>query len=233
MEGATRSNMSYLDKLAKFHRQQGTTLTKLPSLDKQPIDLYQLKKCVDVRGGFKAVCQAKKWAEIGRELGYGNIKNVTSVSTSLKNAFLRYLLPYETYLEKAKPEFLREMGLTPSPQRERKESDRTPSGTPSGTPTGIGRNLMEQIQEEDAKMHMDGMLVKREASGDLFETTKEESPSPVPNGSKRTFEETTTRSASICTETEKDEPVRRESKRLKKGISLSYTGNVRIRTYCC
>ena len=44
MEGATRSTMSYLDKLAKFHRQQGTTLTRPPSLDKQPIDLYQLKR---------------------------------------------------------------------------------------------------------------------------------------------------------------------------------------------
>ena len=38
MEGATRSTMSYLDKLAKFHRQQGTTFTRPPSLDGRPID---------------------------------------------------------------------------------------------------------------------------------------------------------------------------------------------------
>src|SRR5271169_626219 len=142
MEGATRSTMSYLDKLAKFHRQQGTTFTRPPSLDGRPIDLYQLKRAVDARGGFKDVCQLKKWAEIGRELGYGSIKNVTSVSTALKNAFQKYLLPYETYLEKAKPEFLREMGLTPSPQQERKKE--------STSPLGMRRTLLEQIESAEA-----------------------------------------------------------------------------------
>ena len=58
MEGATRSTMSYLDKLAKFHRQQGTTFTRPPSLDGRPIDLYQLKRAVDSRGGFKEACRS-------------------------------------------------------------------------------------------------------------------------------------------------------------------------------
>src|SRR5271170_2111455 len=124
MEGATRSTMSYLDKLAKFHRQQGTTLTR-PFLDKEPMDLYQLKRAVDARGGFKEACNGKKWSEIGRELGYTQTKNPSSVGTGLKNAFQKYLLPYETYLEKAKPEFLREMGL--SPQQEKKHETFTPT----------------------------------------------------------------------------------------------------------
>src|SRR5579862_4750502 len=115
MEGATRSTLSYLDKLAKFHRQQGTTLTRLPTLDGKAIDLYAMKKSVDAKGGYRAVCTDKKWAEIGRDLGYGTTKNISAVSAGLKNAYQKYLLPYETYLEKAKPEFLREMGLTPSP----------------------------------------------------------------------------------------------------------------------
>ena len=193
MEGATRSTMSYLDKLAKFHRQQGTSLTRLPSLDKQPIDLYQLKRAVDTRGGFKDVCNMKRWAEIGRELGYGSIKNVTSVSTTLKNAFQKYLLPYETYLEKAKPEFLREMGLTPSPQQERKVE--------SISPLGMRRNLMEQFTTEA----MDEDEIKTESEADMPQ-----------NGLKRAFDET----ASVSTENE--EPVRRESKRLKKGITSQY-----------
>jgi [histone H3]-trimethyl-L-lysine4 demethylase len=187
MEGATRSTMSYLDKLAKFHRQQGTTLTRHPSLDKQPIDLYQLKKAVDSRGGFKEVCNMKRWADIGRELGYGGIKNITSVSTALKNAFQKYLLPYEMYLEKAKPEFLREMGLTPSPQQERKIE--------SSSPLGMRRTLLEQIESAEA---MDE---------DEIKTESEDMP---PNGLKRAFDESSTTS-------EDKEPVRRESKRLKKG----------------
>jgi [histone H3]-trimethyl-L-lysine4 demethylase len=213
MEGETRSTMSYLDKLAKFHRQQGTTLTRPPTLDKQPIDLYQLKRLVDARGGFKDVCSNKKWAEVGRELGYGSTKNITSVSTVLKNTFQKYLLPYETYLEKAKPEFLREMGITPSPQQDRKIESKATS------PLKFHRNLMNQIQEMG-----DHVTDERMDDGDdEFIEVKSESPvgtpSPPQNGLKRSFDETTARSASISTETDKEAgPARRESKRLKKGL---------------
>lgn len=220
MEGETRSTMSYLDKLAKFHRQQGTTLTRPPTLDKHPIDLYQLKRAVDSRGGFKEVCSNKKWAEVGRELGYGSTKNITSVSTVLKNAFQKYLLPYETYLEKAKPEFLREMGLTPSPQQERKPESNTASLL------AVRRNLTDQFQKTsdhvtDERMNdVDDEVIEVKAeslAGDMKDVT----PSPSQNGLKRSFDETTARSASISTETDKDtEPGRRESKRLKKGSIL-------------
>ncbi|KMU74649.1 histone demethylase JARID1C [Coccidioides immitis RMSCC 3703] len=40
------------DQLTKFHRQHGTTLARFPSVDKRPLDLYKLKKAVEVRGGF-------------------------------------------------------------------------------------------------------------------------------------------------------------------------------------
>jgi len=209
MEGATRSNMSYLDKLAKFHRQQGTTLTKLPSLDKQPIDLYALKRAVDARGGFKNICADKKWAEVGRELGYGGIKNVTSVSTALKNAYQKYLLPYEMYLEKAKPDFLRDMGLTPSPQQERKREI-------SNTGSGVVRNLMDQLNSEE---RVDGIEQDMEdIRTESVDEMRDNTPSPSQKGVKRSFEESTVRSSSISTENEKEaEPARRESKRLKKG----------------
>jgi histone demethylase JARID1 len=215
--------MSYLDKLAKFHRQQGTTLSRPPLLDKQPIDLYALKRAVDARGGFKDVCTGKKWAEIGREMGYGQIKNVTSVSTALKNAFQKYLLPYETYLEKAKPDFLRDMGLTPSPQQERQKRE-----SPATSPLAVRRNLMDELQNDQADSRMDE--IKEEGDDDVQLTSisdtngnKDVTPSPSQNGLKRSFEESTIRSTSISTENEKDtEPTRRESKRLKKGKSFLY-----------
>jgi len=228
MEGATRSTMSYLDKLAKFHRQQGTTFSRPPSLDGRPIDLYQLKRAVDARGGFKDVCQLKKWAEIGRELGYGSIKNVTSVSTALKNAFQKYQLPYETYLEKAKPDFLREMGLTPSPQQERKTESMNTS------PLALRRNLMEQLHAkseergsgermqdvEQSKVVVVKEEIKAESPGDMNGDMKDVTPSPPQstNGLKRPFDESTVHSGSISMENDKGaEPARRESKRLKNG----------------
>lgn len=120
VEGSTRANLSYLDALAKFHKQQGTNLNRLPYVDKKPLDLYKLKKAVESRGGFEKVCKTKKWAEIGRDLGYSG-KIMSSLSTSLKNSYDRWLNPYENYLRHAKPgvyqQLEQEYGgpLTPSP----------------------------------------------------------------------------------------------------------------------
>ncbi|KAF5021326.1 hypothetical protein F66182_6626 [Fusarium sp. NRRL 66182] len=120
VEGSTRANLTYLDGLSKFHKQHGTNLHRLPYVDKKPLDLYKLKKAVESRGGFEKVCKHKKWAEIGRDLGYSG-KIMSSLSTSLKNSYQRWLCPYEDYLRLAKPgvhqQLEQEYGgpLTPSP----------------------------------------------------------------------------------------------------------------------
>lgn len=116
----TRANLTYLDGLSKFHRQQGQNLHRLPYVDKKPLDLYRLKKAVESRGGFDKVCKLKKWAEIGRDLGYSG-KIMSSLSTSLKNSYQRWLCPYEEYLRLAKPGVHQQLEveyggpLTPSP----------------------------------------------------------------------------------------------------------------------
>jgi histone demethylase JARID1 len=102
VEGGTRANLNYLDQLSKFHKQHGHSLTRFPSVDKRPLDLYKLKKAVETRGGFERVCKQKKWAEIGRDLGYSG-KIMSSLSTSLKNSYQKWLHPYEEYLRVVKP----------------------------------------------------------------------------------------------------------------------------------
>ncbi|KAL8826122.1 MAG: hypothetical protein Q9170_007529 [Blastenia crenularia] len=102
VEGGTRTNLNYLDQLAKFHKQHGMNLNRFPSVDKKPLDLYKLKKAVETRAGFEKVCKLKKWAEIGRDLGYSG-KIMSSLSTSLKNSYQKWLHPYEEYLRVAKP----------------------------------------------------------------------------------------------------------------------------------
>ena len=47
------------------------------------------------------MCKDKKWAEIGRDLGYSG-KIMSSLSTSLKNSYQRWLHPYEEWLKYAK-----------------------------------------------------------------------------------------------------------------------------------
>ncbi|KAF8468142.1 PLU-1-like protein-domain-containing protein [Kalaharituber pfeilii] len=102
VEGGNRANLNYLDQLAKFHSQSGSSLSRFPCVDKRPLDLYRLKKAVEIRGGFQKVCKLKKWAEIGRDLGYSG-KIMSSLSTSLKNSYQRYLHPYEEWVKQAKP----------------------------------------------------------------------------------------------------------------------------------
>ncbi|MCJ1398826.1 hypothetical protein MMC11_002027 [Xylographa trunciseda] len=141
VEGSTRANLNYLDQLAKFHKQHGMNLNRFPSVDKRPLDLYKLKKAVETRGGFERVCKLKKWAEIGRDLGYSG-KIMSSLSTSLKNSYQKWLHPYEEYLRVAKPgvqqqlEFEYGGPLTPSPANSpmKRSHQHTPSSLRGDSP---------------------------------------------------------------------------------------------------
>lgn len=139
----TRANLNYLDQLARYHKQHGTNLNRFPSVDKRPLDLFRLKKAVEIRGGFEQVCKTKKWAEIGRDLGYSG-KIMSSLSTSLKNSYQRWLQPYEEYLRVAKPGVQQQLEIehggpyTPPPNHSPMQKNPTPfenekrSATPHG-----------------------------------------------------------------------------------------------------
>ncbi|KAI0465934.1 PLU-1-domain-containing protein [Xylaria cf. heliscus] len=169
VEGSTRANLSYLDALAKFHKQQGTNLNRLPYVDKKPLDLYRLKKAVESRGGFDKVCKTKKWAEIGRDLGYSG-KIMSSLSTSLKNSYDRWLNPYENYLRQAKPGVYQQLEyeyggpLTPSPAPSpiKRSTVNTPSSLRGESPTRhatdalqASLNVPKQDGDRDTAMSTD------------------------------------------------------------------------------
>ncbi|RDA88595.1 hypothetical protein CP532_5898 [Ophiocordyceps camponoti-leonardi (nom. inval.)] len=157
VEGSTRANLTYLDGLIKFHKQQGSNLHRMPYVDKKPLDLYKLKKAVESRGGFDKVCKLKKWAEIGRDLGYSG-KIMSSLSTSLKNSFSRWLCPYEEYLRLAKPgvhqQIEQEYGgpLTPSPVPTpiKPSNDNTPSSAKPDSPARQASDALQSSLEKDA-----------------------------------------------------------------------------------
>ena len=81
------------------------------------------------------MCKLKKWAEIGRDLGYSG-KIMSSLSTSLKNSYQKWLQPYEDYLRVAKPGVQHQLELenggpfTPSPGTSplKKSQNNTPNG---------------------------------------------------------------------------------------------------------
>jgi histone demethylase JARID1 len=126
-------------------------------VDKRPLDLYKLKKAVESRGGFDKVCKLKKWAEIGRDLGYSG-KIMSSLSTSLKNSYQRWLHPYEEYLRLAKPgvhqqlEFEYGGPLTPSPANSplKKSHQHTPSGLRDDSPAQRASDALNASIKEQA-----------------------------------------------------------------------------------
>ena len=81
------------------------------------------------------MCKYKKWAEIGRDLGYSG-KIMSSLSTSLKNSYQKWLHPYEEYLRVAKPGVQHQMELenggpftpSPGPSPPKRSQQSTPNG---------------------------------------------------------------------------------------------------------
>jgi histone demethylase JARID1 len=98
-----------------------------------------LKKFVEEKGGFDLVCKGKRWAEIGRDLGYSG-KIMSSLSTSLKNSYQKWLQPYEEWLKQNKPSVLqqqeRENGgpYTPSPVPTPAKATLSPENAASASP---------------------------------------------------------------------------------------------------
>ncbi|TLD31105.1 hypothetical protein PspLS_02479 [Pyricularia sp. CBS 133598] len=174
VEGSTRVNMNYVDALVKFHNQNGKEI-RLPYVDKKPLDLYRLKKAVENRGGFDKVCKSKKWAEIGRDLGYSG-KIMSSLSTSLKNSYQKFLCPYEEYLRAARPGVHQQLELeyggpltpSPAPSPMKKSNINTPASARAGSPT---RQASDALQAT-----VNG---KSTASKDSLNSTKS-APSPAP-----------------------------------------------------
>lgn len=95
------SPVNELDARFEFHmhvldaQEKGKfSFNKLPCIDKRSVDLWRLHKSVQLRGGFQKCCGEKMWAQMGRELGfYGKI--TSSLSSSIKSAYIRYILPLE------------------------------------------------------------------------------------------------------------------------------------------
>ncbi|KAH9882346.1 hypothetical protein J1614_000582 [Plenodomus biglobosus] len=157
VEGGSRANLNYLDQLAKFHKQHGHSLTRFPSVDKRPLDLYKLKKAVETRGGFDRVCKQKKWAEIGRDLGYSG-KIMSSLSTSLKNSYQKWLHPYEEYLRVVKPGVQQMLEQehggpftpSPAPSPMKKSLHNTPSANAADSPAMAASYALNATLHADA-----------------------------------------------------------------------------------
>ncbi|CAG8441747.1 2762_t:CDS:2 [Diversispora eburnea] len=105
MEGETRAKLNFIEQLQQFHAQQGRPFTRLPQLDKAPIDLYKLAKAVSNRGGPIEVSKNKQWAEVAREIKEGGYSQTcTSASKTIKERYYDFIDPYEKYVSEVRKE---------------------------------------------------------------------------------------------------------------------------------
>ncbi|SNX84289.1 probable regulator Ustilago maydis 1 protein (Rum1) [Melanopsichium pennsylvanicum] len=108
-----RASQNYQEQLQKFHAQQGRKRVSVPVIDGRSVDLYQLKLVISSLGGYDAVCRGRRWSDATRKIGYTD-KDSAQLSTQVKAAYSRIVLPFEEFLAKAK-EQSRSNGASISP----------------------------------------------------------------------------------------------------------------------
>ncbi len=113
IEASSRAKINFLEALYRYHKQQGNPRVTVPTINHKPLDLRLLRKEVNKLGGFEVVSSSlvfhillrsilwrmqvikgKKWVDIGRLLGYGDIPGL---STRLRNSYIRVILPFEHF----------------------------------------------------------------------------------------------------------------------------------------
>ena len=141
-------------------------LNRFPSVDKRPLDLYELKKAVDSRGGFESVCKGKKWAEIGRILGYSG-KIMSSLSTSLKNSYAKWLEPYERFVQ----------GVKPGVQMRMEQERGGPYATPSPGASPMQRTASQPFQPSPSSLSRSSPVIR---ASDTLNSSLESPPRHIP-----------------------------------------------------
>ena len=153
-------------------------LNRFPSVDKRPLDLYKLKKAVVQRGGFEKVCKLKKWAEIGRDLGYSG-KIMSSLSTSLKNSYQRWLHPYEEYLKIAKPGVQQQLEFEHGGPFTPTSASQALRDSQQGTPSGTTPAMYDESPAVKASHVLNASLKENDDHVDSYSPPRPEPPRPI------------------------------------------------------
>ncbi|KAK9509873.1 hypothetical protein O3M35_004771 [Rhynocoris fuscipes] len=89
LEARTRIKLNFIDQLTKFFANRGKTF-QIPLIEKTPLDLYTLHRCVRDHGGIENVTKDRKWNDIAVKMGF----NGKGAPTSLKLHYEHLLHPF-------------------------------------------------------------------------------------------------------------------------------------------
>ena len=82
----------FMTSLREYLDSIGTPLRKAPVLAGREIDLYQLYEAVKSMGGYHAVTQDKRWADVGQVL---KVKEASHAAYALRQNYQKLLLQFE------------------------------------------------------------------------------------------------------------------------------------------
>ncbi len=88
----------FVAQLYKFMDDRGTSLNKIPSVNKVDLDLHKFFIVVRKFGGFNKVTKQKLWLDVYKRLGLSEPSSANVIS--LKCSYKRYLQPYEDFYRK-------------------------------------------------------------------------------------------------------------------------------------
>lgn len=97
LEATSRDRMNFLDKLYRYHKQQGDPNASVPTIDGKALDLWRLHREVTTRGGFSIVNAKNLWSHLAVLLKYDS-----SRAPYLKTAYEKVVKPYDDFYERVR-----------------------------------------------------------------------------------------------------------------------------------
>eukprot|EP00039_Didymoeca_costata_P018008 m.331728 g.331728 ORF g.331728 m.331728 type:complete len:1565 (+) comp16789_c0_seq1:290-4984(+) len=96
LEGKSRVKQNFMHELIKFWDLQGTTMRRLPTVNRKAVDLFLLRKLVLGKGGYDQVCESRQWHNIALEMGFEGHQY------SLRKNYYKLVYPYDLFLDAQK-----------------------------------------------------------------------------------------------------------------------------------
>ncbi|KAK8846748.1 hypothetical protein IAR55_005835 [Kwoniella newhampshirensis] len=97
LEAASRAKVNFLEQLSMYHMQQGDSDVSIPLIDRQPLDLWKLRKEVNKLGGHLVLDRTKTWEVVTVTLGHK-----ASWHPQVRDAYMKIVLPFDKWAARAK-----------------------------------------------------------------------------------------------------------------------------------
>ncbi|WVQ97837.1 hypothetical protein IAU59_004952 [Kwoniella sp. CBS 9459] len=97
LEAASRAKINFLEQLSMFHNQASENEISIPRIDRQPLDVWKLRKEVNKAGGYLELDRTKSWSAITETLGHK-----PAWAPHVREAYMSIVLPFDRWALRAK-----------------------------------------------------------------------------------------------------------------------------------